>query len=108
MIWLSYVGVFMNEHPTFPHPCLRRAHRGRRIHQVPGGPVPVTMQNLFVVMSGMLLGPRAGATSQAVYLLMGLMGLPVFSGGGGPGYVMSPTFGYLLGFIAASAVSGLS
>jgi biotin transport system substrate-specific component len=74
--------------------------------RVPVGPVPVTMQNLFTVMAGMLLGPGAGAASQAVYVAMGLLGLPVFSGGGGPAYVMSPTFGYLVGFIAAAAVSG--
>lgn len=74
--------------------------------RIPVGFVPITMQNLFTVMSGMLLGPGAGAASQAVYVAMGLMGLPVFSGGGGPGYVMSPTFGYLLGFIASSALTG--
>jgi biotin transport system substrate-specific component len=74
--------------------------------KLPVPPVPFTMQNLFVVMSGMLLGPKAGAISQAVYLVVGLIGLPVFSGGGGPGYVASPTFGYLLGFIPASALAG--
>jgi biotin transport system substrate-specific component len=75
--------------------------------RLPMFPVPFTMQNLFAVMAGMVLGPRAGAMSQAVYIVMGLMGLPVFSGGGGPGYVLSPTFGYLLGFVAAPVVSGL-
>ncbi len=73
---------------------------------MPVAPVPITMQNLFVVMSGMMLGQKAGAMSQIVYIIIGLMGLPVFSGGGGPGYVVSPTFGYLVGFVAASAVSG--
>lgn len=75
--------------------------------KLPVPPVPFTMQNLFVVMSGMILGPKAGAISQAVYLIIGLIGLPVFSGGGGPAYVASPTFGYLLGFIPASAMAGL-
>lgn len=74
--------------------------------KIPVAPVPITMQNLFVVMSGMMLGPKIGAMSQMIYIMIGLMGLPVFSGGGGPGYVMSPTLGYLVGFIAASAVSG--
>ncbi len=74
--------------------------------KLPVAPVPITMQNLFVVMSGMMLGPRAGAISQVIYIIIGIMGIPVFSGGGGPGYVLSPTFGYLVGFIAASAVSG--
>ncbi len=74
--------------------------------KIPLMPVPITLQNLFVVMAGMLLGPRAGVMSQVIYILIGLMGLPVFSGGGGPGYVLRPTFGYLLGFVAAAAVSG--
>jgi biotin transport system substrate-specific component len=73
--------------------------------RLPVFPVPITLQSLFVVMAGMVLGVRAGVMSQAVYVLMGLMGLPVFSGGGGFAYVMSPTFGYLLGFLAAPAVS---
>lgn len=74
--------------------------------KLPLPPVPITMQNLFVVMSGMILGAKAGAVSQIVYLIVGIMGLPVFSGGGGPGYVASPTFGYLLGFIPASGLAG--
>jgi len=74
--------------------------------KLPLPPVPVTAQILFVAMSGMLLGPKAGALSQLVYLVLGLIGLPVFSGGGGPAYVASPTFGYLLGFIPASALAG--
>lgn len=74
--------------------------------KVPIAPVPITMQSLFVVMSGMILGPKAGAISQAVYIVIGLMGLPVFSSGGGPGYLLSPSFGYLIGFIAAPVVSG--
>lgn len=74
--------------------------------RIPMFPVPITCQNLFVVMAGMVLGPRAGAMSQAVYILMGLMGLPVFAGGGGLGYVMKPSFGYLLGFLAAPVASG--
>ena len=53
--------------------------------KLPLPPVPITMQNLFVVMSGMILGAKAGAVSQIVYLIVGIMGLPVFSGGGGPG-----------------------
>ncbi|HQG32368.1 MAG TPA: biotin transporter BioY [Deltaproteobacteria bacterium] len=74
--------------------------------KLPVPPVPITAQILFVAMSGMLLGPKAGAASQLVYLIVGLIGLPVFSGGGGPAYVASPTFGYLLGFIPASALAG--
>lgn len=74
--------------------------------RVPIAPVPITLQNFFVILSGILLGAKAGACSQVIYILIGLIGLPVFSGGGGISYLMKPTFGYLLGFICASAVAG--
>ena len=69
--------------------------------------VPFTMQFLFCALSGVLLGPRLGAISMGLYVFMGLIGLPVFAKGGGFGYVLSPTFGYLLGFIAASFIIGV-
>jgi len=72
--------------------------------RLPLWPVPVTMQTFAVLLAGAVLGARAGSLSQLVYLLVGLMGLPVFSGGGGPAYIMTPSFGYLLGFILAPAV----
>lgn len=74
--------------------------------RIPIAPVPITLQNFFVILSGILLGPKAGALSQIIYIIVGLIGLPVFSGGGGISYVMKPSFGYLLGFICASAVAG--
>ena len=74
--------------------------------RIPVPPVPITLQSFFVIMSGILLGPKAGAYSQIIYIIIGLIGLPVFSGGGGLSYVMKPTFGYLLGFICAAAVTG--
>lgn len=74
---------------------------------IPIGVVPVTMQSGVVLVSGALLGSRWGALSQAVYVSMGLIGVPVFAGGrSGPGMVLSPTFGYLAGFIAAAFVTG--
>jgi biotin transport system substrate-specific component len=69
--------------------------------------VPITLQFLFCALSGLLLGARAGALSQTVYVLAGIVGLPVFTQGGGLWYVLRPSFGYLLGFIAASFVIGL-
>lgn len=74
--------------------------------RLPLWPVPITLQTFFVLLSGMVLGARAGSLSQLIYLLVGLMGLPVFSGGGGPAYVMSPSFGYLLGFVLAPLAVG--
>lgn len=65
-----------------------------------------TLQVFFVFMAGILLGPRYGALSQGVYILLGLIGIPVFIGGGGPLYVFQPTFGFLLSYIPAAAVVG--
>lgn len=75
--------------------------------RLPGTPVPVTMQTLFVSLSGLLLGARLGAGAQALYVLAGALGAPVFAGGvGGVGHLMSFTGGYLLAFPAAAAVTG--
>ena len=68
--------------------------------------VPLTLQTLMVMFSGLILGGRLGALSQLVYILVGLMGIPIFAHGGGPGYVLQPTFGYLLGFICGAYIIG--
>ena len=74
---------------------------------VPGTPVPGTLQTLSVLMAGLFLGSRAGSMSQALYVMAGLAGLPVFAlPGAGPGYLLGPTGGYLLGFIVAPIVVG--
>ena len=74
---------------------------------VPIGPVPIVLQSLFVLLSGLLLGRRGGVASILVYLLAGLCGLPVFAGGGaGPGRFLGPTGGYLVGFVPAVLVVG--
>lgn len=75
---------------------------------IPIGPVPIVLQNLFVFLAGLLLGPRWGLASVGVYLLAGALGLPVFAGGvGGIGRFAGPTGGYLLGFLPAVYVIGL-
>lgn len=74
--------------------------------RVPIPIVPFTLQFLFCAYSGILLGPRLGALSQIVYVLAGLIGLPVFTEGGGLSYIFKPSFGYLLGFIAAAFIIG--
>lgn len=61
---------------------------------------------LFTTLSGLILGSRKGAASVAVYVALGLSGVPVFTQGGGPGYIFQPTFGYLLGFIAGAWLTG--
>ena len=74
--------------------------------RIPVPIVPFTLQFLFVNLAGLLLGRRLGAVSVLVYILIGLLGLPVFSSGGGLGYVFHPTFGYLIGFCVGSYVAG--
>lgn len=69
--------------------------------------VPFTLQLFFVLLAGALLGSRLGALSQLVYVLIGLTGVPVFTQGGGPSYVLQPTFGYLVGFIFCAYIVGL-
>ena len=70
------------------------------------GIVPITLQTFAVLLSGILLGSRRGAAAQAGYLFGGLAGIPWFSRGGGLIYLLSPTFGYILGFVAAAYVTG--
>ena len=75
---------------------------------IPLGPVPIVLQNLFIMLAGLLLGGRWGLISVAVYLLAGAVGLPVFAGGtGGVGKFVGPTGGYLLGFAAAAYLIGI-
>lgn len=70
-------------------------------------PVPITLQLLGVVLSGLVLGSRWGAISQIQYLAMGLSGLPVFSHGqSGPLAFAGPTGGYLFGFVFGAFVTG--
>ena len=73
---------------------------------IPGTAVPVSLQTLVVLLSGMLLGPALGAATQTAYLLAGAAGLPVFAAGLGVPYLFGPTGGYLLAFPAAAAVAG--
>ncbi len=64
--------------------------------------VPLSLQSIFPLLAGNTLAPSLAAASQAAYLVLGLLGLPVFAHGGGIGYLIQPTFGYLLSFPIAS------
>ncbi len=70
------------------------------------GPVPITLQTFVVLLSGALLGSKKGTASQLTYLTGGLLGLPWFSRGGGIQYIVSPTFGYIVGFVLAAYFIG--
>ncbi len=74
---------------------------------LPGLDVPLTLQTLFVILAGLLLGPWLGAASQMTYLAAGLMGAPVFALGlAGPLPLVGPTGGYLLAFPLGAWVAG--
>lgn len=74
---------------------------------VPNSPVPLTMQVLVVVLSGLVLGPRDGLLAQMVYLQAILVGAPLSAAGlGGPMVFVGPTAGYLVSFPLASYVAG--
>jgi len=75
--------------------------------RLPFSPVPISGQTCAVLLVGAFLGSRRGMLSVLAYLAEGAMGLPVFAGGGsGPAWLVGPTGGYLLGFVAAAGVVG--
>lgn len=74
---------------------------------IPLWPVPVTMQTLAVLLVGVSLGAVRGALSMALYAVLGIVGLPVFSDlSSGFGVIAGPTGGYIIGFIFAAAFTG--
>ncbi len=74
---------------------------------IPIGPVPISLATFSVFMTGALLGAKSGAVSQAVYVLLGAMGVPVFAGfKGGLGTLVGPTGGYIAGYILAAWLVG--
>lgn len=74
--------------------------------RIPIPVVPFTFQTLFVYLAGAILGSRLGAIAAGLYLVLGLIGLPVFTSGGGLFYIFQPTFGYILGFILGAWAAG--
>ena len=75
---------------------------------IPIGPVPISFTNLAIYLSLYLLGWKRGTISYLIYLLLGLVGLPVFSGfTGGPAKLAGPTGGYIIGFIVMAVIAGL-
>lgn len=74
--------------------------------KIPVPVVPFTLQVLFVILAGLLLGAKLGAISVCAYLILGLVGVPIFTQGGGLGYIFVPTFGYLIGFLFAAYIVG--
>lgn len=66
--------------------------------------MPVTLQTFFVLLTGLVFPLKASTLATATYMALGLIGLPIFSGGGGLGYVLMPNFGFIIGFLVASVI----
>lgn len=74
--------------------------------KIPMPLLPFTMQTFFTMLACFLLPKNYSSLSAGLYLILGLIGLPIFTSGGGLGYVLTPGFGYLLGFIVANYIAG--
>ena len=75
---------------------------------IPIGVVPISFTNLVIYFSLYLLGWKLGTLSYVIYLLIGLVGVPVFSGfTAGPAKLFGPTGGYLIGFIPMAIIAGI-
>ena len=69
--------------------------------------IPISLQVFFVMLAGIILGSKWGMISQLAYGILGLVGIPIFSYGGGFWYIIHPTFGYLIGYIIAAYIIGI-
>ncbi|MEW8955507.1 biotin transporter BioY, partial [Clostridium sp.] len=74
--------------------------------RIPMPYVPFTLQLFFCLMSGLIFGKKVGLWSQILYVSLGLIGLPIFTEGGGLYYIFKPTFGYLIGFVLCAYIVG--
>ena len=66
--------------------------------------MPVTLQTFFVLLTALVLPMKASVLTISAYAALGLIGLPIFSGGGGIGYVLMPNFGFIIGFLIATVI----
>ncbi|MCE1195555.1 biotin transporter BioY [bacterium] len=74
---------------------------------IPGSPVPIVLQNMFIMLAALVLGPWWGLAATIIYLCFGILGMPVFSGGSsGIAALVGPTGGYLVGYLPAAIVIG--
>ncbi len=75
---------------------------------IPIGPIPLTLQTFSVIFIGLLLKFKKAFFVFTAYILMGIIGIPVFSQGGGFHYIFQPSFGYIIGFIGSAFFTGNS
>ena len=69
--------------------------------------MPITLQTFFVLLTALILQTQASVIANITYIVLGLIGLPIFSGGGGLGYVLMPNFGFIIGFVIATVIMSL-
>ncbi|MBE5040149.1 biotin transporter BioY [Ructibacterium gallinarum] len=74
--------------------------------RIPLPVIPFTLQTLFIMLAGLLLGRRGALISCGAYFILGMIGVPIFTQGGGFGYIFKPTFGYLIGFVISAWIIG--
>lgn len=77
---------------------------------IPIGPVPIVLQNMFAILAGLVLGPFLGTAAVGLFLLAGVIGLPVFANNGSPmglARILGPTGGYMLGYLLGAFAAGL-
>ena len=74
--------------------------------RIPTPFIPITFQVFFVLLGALLLGPKLGTYSAILYMILGLVGVPIFAEGGGFGYIFRPSFGYIIGFCLGAYVAG--
>ena len=75
--------------------------------RIPMPAMPFTLQVLVILLAPMLMGAKVSFAAVALYIVLGLAGLPVFASGGGPAYVLVPSFGFLIGFMFSTIPNGL-
>jgi biotin transport system substrate-specific component len=76
---------------------------------IPFGPIPIVLQNMFTLLSGLVLGPLWGTAAVVLFLLAGAIGLPVFANNGSPmglARILGPSGGYMLGYLLGACVAG--
>ena len=69
--------------------------------------MPITLQTFFVLLTALILPTKESVLANITYIVLGLIWLPIFSGGGGLGYVLMPNFGFIIGFVIATVIMSL-
>lgn len=72
------------------------------------GPIPITLQTFAVIIIGFILKTKKALILFLTYIIMGIIGIPVFSGGGGFDYLLKPSFGFIIGFLLSALITGIN